>query len=268
MERRNSSLDMKKLTTLFSLVASVCWSATVSYQSMTNYTTGYVASVTTPMKSFDTNLANYTTNLANLTSNRFNSTSNSVTVTNLALTVPQWIDILANYSFSTTGPSAPSLTAVTNGSVIQELAFDNNDILYAQVQFPHNLAITNAAFPVFYWEPHVHFSTIGTIGPVNSNVTWRIEWEVASINGAFTNRGTNTATMGVTNDFTHRVLELGHITNSPPLGISAVFRCRLTRPASALRDYGTGHDVLLDGFDLHVPVGNAVAIGSREDNSQ
>lgn len=189
--------------------------------------------------------------------------TNSVTGSNFVTSVVKWVDIPMNYAFSVTGPNAPSLTAVTNSSLIQELAFDNNDILYAQAQFSHTVAITNAAFPNFYFEPHVHFTTIGTLDSTHSNVTWRIEWQVAAINGPWYS-GTNSVTSGVSSNHIHYMAELGHITNNT-LGISAIFRCRLTRPASAAQDYSNAHDVLLDGFDLHLPIGNRNAIGSSTD---
>lgn len=194
--------------------------------------------------------------------------------TNLFFTVPKWQDLLVNYAFSTVGPTAPSLVSVTNpasDSVIKALGFDNNDELFGTAQLPHNIAITNKDFPFFYTEPHVHFDCIkaGLPSATASNVTWRIEWEWADINGTW-QRGTNQATMGVTNNFRHYMMELGHITNNPPLSISAIFRCRLTRPASSVREYDSGaasHTVLLNAFDLHVPVGNRNAIGSSNDNS-
>lgn len=189
-----------------------------------------------------------------------------VTATNFVTSVPKWIDIPMNYGYATLGPSAPALTAVTNGSVIQELAFDNGDILYAQGQMQHNVATTNASFPSWYFEPHVHFTTIGTLDSTHSNVTWRIEWEFANINGGWA-QGTNTVTMGVTNNYTHYMLELGHITNNTLPHLSAIFRCRLMRPASATQDYSNAHDVLLDGFDLHIPVGYPNAIGSSYDSA-
>lgn len=193
-----------------------------------------------------------------------------VTATNFVTSAVKWVDMNINYSFSAVGATAPALTSVTNpasGSVIKQLAFDNGDELFGQCQLPHTLAITNAAFPKFYTEPHVHFDTIGTLNSTHSNVTWRIEWEWANINGGWI-RGTNQATMGITNNFTHYVLDLGHITNDPPMNISAVFRCRLTRPASATQEYDSApnsHTVILDAFDLHVPVGNQNAIGSSTD---
>ena len=190
--------------------------------------------------------------------------------TNLYLTVPKWIDIPMNYAYSAIGSplTLPALTPVTNGSVIEELAFDNGDILWAQGQFQHNVATTNAAFPSFYFEPHVHFTCIGAglPSPTQSNVTWRIEWQLANINGSWAN-GTNSATMGITNNHVHYMLELGHITNNSLPHLSSVFRCRLMRPASASQDYGNAHDVLLDAFDLHIPIGNTNAIGSSSDNA-
>lgn len=206
--------------------------------------------------------------------NKLTVTSGYVMATNFITSVPKWIDININYALSASGPTAPSLVSVTNpaaGSLIKQLAFDNNDELFGQCQLPHNLAVTNSAFPAFYTEPHVHFDCkkAGVPSSTASNVTWRIEWEWANINGTWS-RGTNQATMGITNNYTHYMLELGHITNNPPLTISAVFRCRLTRPASAAQEYDptpNSHEVILDAFDLHVPVGNTNAIGSSSDNA-
>jgi hypothetical protein len=193
-----------------------------------------------------------------------------LSVSNMFLLYPQWIDIPMNYGFSVTGPTAPSLTAVSPTSPIQALAFDNGDILYAQAQWQHNVASTNALYPEFLIYPHVHFSTVGAGLPdaTHSNVTWRIEWEWASINNFYTNAwsiGTNTATVGVTTNYFHYMATLGPITNTVPPGISAIFRCRLMRPASGVRDYSNNHDVILDSIDVHIPVGNTRVLGSRSD---
>jgi hypothetical protein len=187
----------------------------------------------------------------------------SVTVSNVALSRQQWIDLFCTYGFSVLGPNAPALTAVSAGSPIQLLAFDNNDILYAQTQFPHNIAVTNAWLPTFYFTPHVHFSV--TRAPVGaaSNVTWRIIWQLASINGSYgTQCATNSATAGVDAARKHYILSFPSITNDS-IGISAMFRCRIDRPASASNDFSNDHDVLLEQIDLHVPVGTARIIGSR-----
>lgn len=194
--------------------------------------------------------------------------SNTLSATNVVLATPQWNDLTMNYGYSSSGPSAPSLVAVTNNSVVQQLAFDNNDMLYATAQLPHNIATTNAAFPQWKFAPHVHFTTIGTLDNTHSNVTWRIEWEMATINSLWLNKGTNSVTYGVSNNFQHCVVSLGWITNNPPSGISSVFRCRLMRPASASQDYSNNHDVLLDGIDLHIPIGNTTILGSREEYAQ
>lgn len=195
--------------------------------------------------------------------------SNFVAIaTNFMTTAVKWIDIPMNYAATALGASKPELTAVTNGSVIMGLGFDNNDELFAQGQFQHNVAVTNTLFPDFYFEPHVHFTTIGTLDSTHSNVTWRIEWQVARINGTWFS-GTNSVTMGITNNHVHYMAEVGHITNNA-LGISSVFRCRLMRPASANQEYDSApnsHTVIMDAFDMHIPVGTTNAIGSSLDNS-
>lgn len=192
--------------------------------------------------------------------------SNDITANNFTTSAPKWNDMIMNYAATSLGPNAPALTAVSAGSLIQAYAFDNGDILYAQCQFPHTIATTNAAFPNFYFEPHVHFTTIGTLNSTHSNVTWRVEWEFSNIGGTWT-KGTNSVTYGVAANDTHHTAELGHITNNALPHLSSIFRCRLTRPASAGQDYSNAHDVILDGFDLHVPVGNQNAIGSSSDNA-
>lgn len=60
---------------------------------------------------------------------------------------------------------------------------------------------------------------------------------------------------------------MGHFTNNN-MGITGVFRCRLDRPASASDDYDNGQTVILNGFDIHVPVANTTGFGSRQDNVQ
>jgi hypothetical protein len=196
--------------------------------------------------------------------------SQTLVVSNMYLLYPQWVDIPMNYGFSVTGPNAPSLTVVSPTSPVQGLAFDNNDILYAQGQWQHSVADTNALYPQFVIHPHVHFSTVGAGLPdaTHSNVTWKIEWEWASLNQFFTNAwstGTNSVTFGVATNYMHYLAGLGPITNVVPPGISAIFRCRLTRPASGLRDYSNAHDVILDSLDVHIPVGNSRVLGSRTD---
>ena len=191
----------------------------------------------------------------------------TATVTNLALIKPQWVDVFCNYAWSTVGPSAPALVDVTNDFLVKGLGFDNSDMLYATCQLPHNVAVTNASFPQFYFSPHIHFDTVGTLDATHSNVTWKVEWDLSSINGLFSTRGTNSVTVGVDANYTHKLASF-NITNDPPPGISAIFRCRLTRPASVAQDYSNAHDVILDGFDLHIPVGNAVVLGSREVTTQ
>jgi hypothetical protein len=201
-----------------------------------------------------------------------NNYNDTLVVSNMSLLYPQWVDVPMNYGFSVTGPSAPSLTAVSPTSPIQCLAFDNGDVLYAQAQWTHNVAVTNDLHPEFRIYPHVHFSTVGAGLPdaTRSNVTWQLEWEWASINQFYTNaysRGTNSGTFGVYTNYMHYLLNLGPITNVVPPGISAIFRCRLTRPASALRDYSNAHDVILDALDVHIPVGNVRVLGSRSDSA-
>lgn len=189
--------------------------------------------------------------------------------TNYTTTAIKWIDIPMNYAFSIAGANAPTLGPVTNASVINALLFKNTSELFAQCQLPHTVAITNAAYPAQYIEPHVHFDTIGTLGANNTNVTWRIEWQVADIGGTWRS-GTNFSTNVIAANYTHYLAEFGHLTNNPPLNISAVFRCRLMRPNLTAGEYSpttATADVVMDAFDLHVPIGNTNAIGSTTETA-
>lgn len=201
------------------------------------------------------------------------ATNGPTTVSNLVLAAPQWIDVPVNYGGVGLATAAPTPVLASASTAVQVLAFDNGDALYGNVQMPHNLATTNAAFPQQYITPHVHFSINGSTPDLtHTNITWQVEWEIADVNGTYTTRGTNSVTTGVAASAgslnKHYTASFANITNSTPLGISAIWRCRLTRPASAGQDYSNAHDVLLDGFDMHVPVGNVTVLGSRSPTTQ
>lgn len=200
--------------------------------------------------------------------------SNSATVaTNYQLRTPQWVDVPVQWGGSGAGASAPTLTVASASTPVQVFAFDNGDIIYGYAQAPHNIAATNSLFPMQTIEPHVHFSVNGaTPDASHSNINWRIEWEIADIGGTYTRRGTNSSTnmlaLAASSLNTHYMADFGAITNTVPLGISAIWRCRLMRPALTAQDYSNAHDVLLDSFDVHFPVGNVTILGSREELSQ
>lgn len=182
-------------------------------------------------------------------------------MTHYGLLMPQYSDTALDFSYSVLGPNAPSLVVTTNNGPIQGLAFDNNDILYASGRFPHNVAETNADYPNFYWVPHVHWTPVGTLDATHSNVTWRIEWEIATTNGLWNVRGTNTATVGIANNFRFYKTSFGAITNAVPPGHDAGIRARVMRPASVAQEYSTTATVLFDGLEIRVPVGNNVLFG-------
>lgn len=196
----------------------------------------------------------------------------SVTATNfrLAATNVYWVDVPMNYAYSTVGANVPALDVAFTNSTVRELAFDEaNDELFAQAQMPHNVAVTNTALTNLYIEPHVHWHTSVTPTAARSNVVWSMEWRMANIGGTFA-WGDLRVTNGAAAEYTHYMTELGHVTNLN-MGISAVFSCRLTHPATSQQDISTStaaHEVFLDGLDLHVPVGNSEAgiLGSRTDS--
>lgn len=192
---------------------------------------------------------------------------------NLALTEPQWIDIPVLYAYSATGPAAPALTARLNNGAISCLAFDDTDVLYGIGQIPHSKAVTNAAFPNFYFEPHVHFDVNEAISGANTNVTFQLAYQIANVSGSFiATTGLVTATKGVTAPSVYEIASFGYITNNSA-DPTMVFQGQLKCVSGGTRDYLTGvgtshHAVMLDGFDVHVPVGNLTGLGSRSVYSQ
>lgn len=203
-----------------------------------------------------------------LTINASPVVSGSMTVSNVALTYPQWVDTPVSYAYSAVGPSAPTLVSVSGSSPIQLLGFNNSTLLYGLAQWPHNIAVTNATTPVLYYEPHVHFSVVNAPAPGATNVTWRLIWQYGEIGIPYGTRCfTNTVTMSITTSNVQYLAEFGHFTNNN-MGITGIFRCRLDRPASAVGDYDSAATVLLNGFDIHVPIANFTISGSRQDAVQ
>jgi hypothetical protein len=198
--------------------------------------------------------------------------------TNFYLTIPQWMDILGR-SQPADGVAAPVLTAVTNSSAIKLPGYQQGDISYWTFQLPHNIATTNSSFllgtnanTTWHLSPHIHFLLNGDarVDSTHTNVTWQMEWQVASINQIFA-QGTNSVTKGCTETNMHYIVGMPAVTNNGPYGISAAFVCRLQRIASSSQDLSvnaTIRDVCLIDVDLHVPVANTVAFGSRDETSQ
>lgn len=195
--------------------------------------------------------------------------SSVVLSTNTSLEMPEYIDLSMSGFALGAGGSAPVFTTITNKQT-GYLGFDTSpDILYGNIQLPHNIAQTNALFTNLVIVPHIHWCTPVNQG-VGSNVQWRIAWSYTPVNSTNTLSGTNAVEVSLTGAQTnagyHIITELTRITNNVA-SISDDFRFRIDRIAAALGQEAAGR-ICLMYFDLHVPVANKTLIGSRKEIQQ
>ena len=174
---------------------------------------------------------------------------------------PKWVDALAGGTSVALGSSAPTLRNVTgswvSGVEAQGYAYAVGDYGSFSIQSLHVCASTNAEFPRFFYEPHVHVSP-QAIGPTATNVTFVMQWQTAEVFDSFTNMTTEirTNTIGFTNSAQHALLSFGNVTNNALQGKSSiVFRGTIRRIASASNDVGatTAQEPFVDSIDFHIP---------------
>jgi len=191
--------------------------------------------------------------------------SGTITASNFVYTYPRWTDAVASgYSFGA-GLSAPDDIKVYPGSAITGKAYGHGDDMNFSVQAWHDLATTNALFPDFYFEPHIHVSR--NTNNAGTNVTFWMELHVAKVWGVFTNaiyRRTNTLTL--TNLYQHGILSFGEITNNDLSGRSSVvFEAFVERVNGGAGDVGNTHSVFIHSADVHVPFKQLGSAGQKGD---
>jgi hypothetical protein len=180
----------------------------------------------------------------------------SVEGTNFVYTKWRWSDMLTSMFHLTAGSTAPVQVDMGNG--VLALGYDAGatpaDASFS-IQSTHKLAVTNSISGQgnFYFEPHAHVAATTLAG--GTNVTFRLQLYVASVNGSFATtyyQRTNTLGFSATNQ--NNILSFGSITNNDLSGKSSVvFRGRMVRQTSTAQDIGAGAVVVLDSFDIHYP---------------
>lgn len=165
----------------------------------------------------------------------------------------RWRDQIISGMALGAGASAPGVVAVSGG-FIQGMGFAHGEDAHASCQLNHDLAGTNAGFPHFYIEPHVHVSPVSLSG--GTNATFRLVYEWANVGGVFTNiHGAATNSLAFTNLFEHRILGFGYLTNdSAARSVSSVFRFGIERLDGGAGDLGNTRAVIVDSVDVHYPV--------------
>ena len=181
--------------------------------------------------------------------------SKTLNASNLVLTVPAWKDIVKDPNALSKGGIAVKQVPVHPGTVITVEAWENGSYGDGSIQFNHDLAITNAAFPNLYIQPHVHIAVTNIPGGT-STTTWKLDYIWAPINDNFATAvsGSITNTLTFTAANQHYTLSLGNITNNAASGtVSSVLSYRLSRINGGAGDVGA-ELVHIHDFDIHYPV--------------
>ena len=172
--------------------------------------------------------------------------------------LPRWVDAVASGLTLAANAAAPTKTVLSGFAAVPAVgyAYAQGDSSSFDIQTQHVLASTNAAFPHFYYEPHVHISS-QAIGS-GTNATFVCEWQTGLVFGTYTNWTAlvRTNTYGFSKVDEHGLLSFGYVTNDALAGASSlVFRGGVMRIASPANDVGTsvGARVFVDSLDFHVP---------------
>lgn len=166
---------------------------------------------------------------------------------------PQWRDQIGDVTSLSKGGAAANRMELYPGSVIHVESWPNGAWGEGTCQFNHDMATTNAVFPNLYISPHVHISCTNTT-TVNSNAAFSFAYNWTVAGATWTNgvRGTLYATNGITAQFVHTLLSLGHITNNAASGtISSILHYRIEHLTAAANDAG---ELIIHDVDIHYPV--------------
>lgn len=191
--------------------------------------------------------------------------------TNTALEQPQYIDLVANGQSLGTGGGAPTFTTIA-GRLTGYMCYDTTDFSYGNLQMPHNIATTNAAYPNLVIHMHIHWCVTNNLTVAgNSNVTWSLNWVYTPIDGTNSMSGSNSVTTMVqgvqTNAGYHILTELVEITNNAAT-ISGDLSFRIGRIVTPTFGADVAQKVALMFIDAHIPIGNKTLLGSRQELSQ
>jgi hypothetical protein len=210
------------------------------------------------------NYASFTTNKIwfGLNSNVVVDIEGTVSATNFVFTRPRWIDEKATgLSLSPTPSAEPQRIEIPAGSGVHALAFSIGDNAAGSLQWQHGLAKTNALYQNLYYSPHTHTRALSTDG--NDTATWVVKWQVAGVNGAYSETLARTTTVTYAEANTHYICDFGVVTNNALSGKDSVIS-----PFTLYRIAGSNEvaadEAVVDSIDFHIPVaeyGSVVANG-------
>jgi hypothetical protein len=189
----------------------------------------------------------------------------------IKFTPPRWQDVTVSGVALRNGASSPGRKEVIPGTGVYGTGFDIGDDSDFAGQVQHGAASTNANFPEFYYNPHIHV-TAPEIADPNTNATFVLTWQITPVNSNFlgtsiSRTGTVFWTVGETN--VHKLVSFGSITNNLLQGRdSIIFRGNISRIATPV----IGNDVpesasssvIVDSLDYHFPfdsVGSSAVFG-------
>ena len=165
----------------------------------------------------------------------------------------QWDDSMVPPLSVGTGPSAPSL-GNAGASTLQTYTFQadtQDDQVWFAIQMPHRWKTGTAIYPHIHWTAPTSLATAGA----NSSVVWCIEYNWASLGGAY---GTSSVSNFITNvvaatAYTHQISSFSAI-DATGKGISSILNFRLWRKGTDAGADKYGQAAALLGFDVHYEV--------------
>ncbi len=195
------------------------------------------------------------------------TTSPGNLVGNITLSPPRWQDVIVSGVALRGGGTSPTRELVTPNSGIYGTGFAINEDSDFAGQVQHGVASTNANFPTFYYNPHIHVSVSALTAP-NTNATFVLNWQIAPVNSDYlgtsiSRTSTVNFVVGLTNF--HRLVSFGLITNNVLQGAdSLVFRGSIKRISTPAIANDITAKVIVDSLDYHFPfesVGSTAIFG-------
>jgi hypothetical protein len=194
--------------------------------------------------------------------------NNFITViagSDIKITPPRWQDtVVSGLAIRPAPVNSPDREQVSANSGIYGTAFDVNDDGDYATQVQHGVASTNASFPNFYYNPHLHVS-INSLADPNTNATFVLTYQIAPVNSNYTSffiSRTGTVSWATSPSERHfnKILDFGLITNNALQGAdSIVIRGNIKRIATPVIGNDVPTHVFVDSLDYHFPFD---AIGS------
>lgn len=181
--------------------------------------------------------------------------------------VPRWQDTFVSGIALRSGGTSPTREEVTPNSGIYGTGFAINENSDYAGQVQHGVASTNANFPNFYYNPHIHVSVSAITAP-NTNATFVLTWQIAPVNSNYLGTSiskTTTVSWAVSETNIAKIVSFGMITNNLLQGAdSLIFRGDIKRITTPTIGNDVSAKVIVDSLDFHFPydsVGSSAIFG-------